>query len=208
MSEILTLRDFAKLHGFTKAQALDLAQRGLILGAAQNPFSKQWRVEAPASLADWLEALDKPESDSPRAARSPRAGVMDAVHADTHPHRLGLAASLLSLADQQAPQGRAAGLGFDAEDGAVAPSEAAPPVSAYRRPEVQSCCRNIREAAQRAREVFSFTLTEDQRAAVAHALLEVATDLEEGDEAHYPEIREEVALLWAVREMLQQGRPT
>jgi hypothetical protein len=151
---MMTLREFAKREGFTKAQALDLAERGLLLGAECNPFSKQWRIAAPACLVDWLAGLDKPATErvSQGAARSPRAGVMGAAHADTHPAPVGLAELLLSLEDQQAPQACAAGLGFaepdDAAaalcaDGASADSDAMPVFGSAK---VRGYCRSIKAA--------------------------------------------------------------
>ena len=52
---------------------------------------------------------------------------------------------------------------------------------------------------------LTFTFTEEQRRAVSHALLEIASELEEGHEAHDPWIQEEIARLWGVREMLEKA---
>lgn len=117
----MTPRDFAKREGFTVPQVLDLLARGLITDAQQNPFSKKWHLGESAELVGWLQDLCAPEAsedaacDSQGAALPSSAGAMPASggHAGPHPSPLGLAGLCASLADWQAPQGRAVGLAVE-----------------------------------------------------------------------------------------------
>lgn len=47
---VMTLSDFAALHGLTMRRASYLATRGRILGATRHVLSKRWLVYPPAKL--------------------------------------------------------------------------------------------------------------------------------------------------------------
>jgi hypothetical protein len=154
----MTPREFGRLHGFTKAQAVDLASRGLIEGATLNPYSKRWDIPEGARLADWLQALPLPvEPSSPvgtarepqRAARSARAGAMTEGNAGPNP-RLGLLAELEAFpVSQQTPQGCAEGFLAEVEPPAAGEDGDADAVLVYRKPEVQATCLCLRRAVAR-----------------------------------------------------------
>jgi hypothetical protein len=103
MSQAITLREFWKREGFTKPQALYLAEHGLIEGATLNPYSKKWSIKEPAKLVGWLAALSRPTERQPiRASASSADGVMVAAvcnHADTHPSQVVAIPAMPSLAD-------------------------------------------------------------------------------------------------------------
>ena len=62
-----------------------------------------------------------------------------------------------------------------------------------------------REAAMSSRpDVFTVELTEAQRSALSFAALSEALDLQEGYEAHEPEVQEAVCSLWEARAILER----
>lgn len=85
-----------------------------------------------------------------------------------------------SLVDQQAPQGRAAGVCREASGGALAPTEP---------------------------DRLPFALSEEQRSHLAFAALCQIGELEECDEAGHPEVQEAIRHLLAARRILEEGRP-
>ena len=62
--------------------------------------------------------------------------------------------------------------------------------------EAPSCCTS-------AKPVLTFSLTEEQRAAISFAALCEAEDLQEGHEAHEPEVQEAIQRLWEARRILE-----
>lgn len=153
MSQAITLREFFQREGFTKPQALYLAEHGLIEGAKLNPYSKQWSIEAPAKLVDWLAALARPTEREPlRASASSADGVMVAVsgnHADTYPRQAVEIPALPSLADGFRVLGLGSGEAVErSEGGSAAPlastTESAPAI--YASPKVLESARSVRLA--------------------------------------------------------------
>ncbi len=80
--------------------------------------------------------------------------------------------------------------------------------AAAQRPAAGAAASRAPEVAQAESAGLTFTFaSEEQRRAVSFALLNIASELEEGEDSADPWIQEEVARLWAARALLEQGRP-
>jgi len=71
---------------------------------------------------------------------------------------------------------------------------------------IASPAARTQEHGKGLRDLFTFTLTEDQRDHLSFAALCEAESLAEGDEAHQPEVQEAIRCLWEARRILE-GEP-
>lgn len=144
----ISLRDFAQQSGLSERHILNCAKAGRIIGARQDSRSKKWTIYPPAILTDkYGERIKRSEASS-------------AVDVGTSPH--GLSADLAEP-HQETPEGSS--LSPSAKPVLTLPDNFAAPMPrarrstanwrdadsllVYRRPEVQSVLRILREAAAR-----------------------------------------------------------